>query len=58
MIYSPHKPAMIQLLELTLPSDLKGKVIVNCEIPCNPTEWSRITPEKAQMLYSIIALAV
>ena len=57
-IYSPHMPAMMQLLKLTMPSDLKDKVIDAYEIPRNPTEWSRITPEKAQMLYSIIALAV
>ena len=56
--YSGHIPAVMELLKLTLPSDLKDKEIDACEIPRNPTEWSRITPETAQMLYSAIALAV
>ena len=51
-------PATMQLLKLTLLSDLKDRVIDACEIPRNPTDLSRITLEKAQMLYSIIALAV
>ena len=57
-IYSPHMPDMMQLLKLTLPSELRNKVIDVCEIPCNPTEFARIPPEKAQTFYSIIALAV
>ncbi len=57
-IYKPHMPDMMQLLKLTLPSNLKDKVIAACEIPCNPTEFAKITPEKAQTFYSIIALAV
>ena len=57
-IYSPHMPDMMQLLKLTLPSDLKDKVIDTCEIPRNPTEFAKITPEEAQTFYSVIALAV
>lgn len=56
-IYSPHMPDMMQLLKLTLPSDLKDKVIDVCEIPRNPTEFARITPEEAKIFYSVITLA-
>ena len=47
MIYSPHMPAMMQLLKLMLPSDLKDKVLNACEIPHDPTELARMTPEGA-----------
>lgn len=57
-IYRPHMPEMMQLLKLTLPTDLKDKIILLCEIPSDPTEFARITPEKAQTFYNIIALAV
>ena len=58
MIYSPHMHAMMQLLKSTLPPDLKDKVLNACEIPHDPTEFARMTPEEAKTCYSVIALAV
>lgn len=57
-IYRPHLPDMIQLLKLTLPPDVRENVIETCEIPNNPSDLAKITPEQAQAFYSIIALAV
>lgn len=57
-IYKPHMPDMMQLLKLTLSSDLRDKIIDVCEIPTNPTEFAKITPEDAQTFYNIISLAV
>ena len=54
MIYSPHMPSMMQLLKLTLPSDLKDKVLNACD----PTEFAAITPEEDKTCYSAVALAV
>lgn len=57
-IYKPHMPDMLQLLRLTLPSNVRDKVIDACEIPRNPINIAKITPEQSQTYYSVIALAV
>lgn len=49
-IYKPHLPDMLQLLKLTLPSDMRDKVIKACKIPRDPIEVAEISSGQAQRL--------